>query len=99
MDSTNLKSDGHVSDVTVPLYNMEDQLAFFTSLCEDVEFKNPRAFISLILADWILHFQEKSRELGYGHAFVDFLKTCVPTYEKLKEIEKHVEEIKNEQTN
>lgn len=76
--------------VILPKYDVEKQMQFIANLCNDVEF-DARVLITLIFADWINDFQQQSMNVGFIHAFSDFLSTAEPTFNQLKKIKERIE--------
>lgn len=90
-------SDKNKKTVLIPKYDVESQLSFITSLCQDMEF-DPKILLTLILADWIYQFQSDSlRENIYG-SFSSFLTKAEATFKALREMaqNKVVKDFENE---
>lgn len=92
-----VKQDAKYVSFNLPVYDVDRQLSFLTSLCEDVEFPNSLTFVGLVLADWICKFQTRSKEISFYKAFTEFLGTAQDTHKKLCEYADHVAEVLNEQ--
>ena len=78
--------------IQIPLYNVEEQMNFISSVCADFEF-DPKKLIPLILADWICTFQEATSKMsGKAYpAFISYLKSTTKTYDKLNQIREYIE--------
>ena len=85
--------------IDIPIYDIEGQMSFITSVCQDFGFE-PQKLIPLILADWICTFQEATSKMSGNaySAFLSYLKSTNSTSEKLHQIKKYVEESKNEKS-
>lgn len=84
-------SEKRQKEIKIPIYDIEKQMEFITSVCEDFEF-DPKRLITLILADWIRVFQLGCEKLN-GHAyesFICYLKSTKRTYDELNKIKEFV---------
>lgn len=80
-------SEKKQKEIKIPVYDIEKQMEFISSVCQDFGF-DPKRLIPLILADWIYTFQfgcSKMNGKAY-ETFISYLKSTKNTYDNLNKI-------------
>lgn len=87
------KNKSERSTMLIPIYDLQSQVSFLYTLCDDFKFEY-ESLLSLIIADWICKFQQSCQVTSPFKAFLSFLNTTQDTKDFLLQVKKEV--MKNE---
>lgn len=85
------KSKKERRTMQLPIYNPASQLDYINNVCKSFGF-SPEKFLTFILADWILAYQETSMQTDEKTAFMAFLASVEKQKARFEHLKEHMQD-------